>query len=385
MRATIKDAQALHSLVPANLVGYLRAHGWEKFNEVRSRFSVWVNRKYPEAEIVVPATRSTIDYASQLFSVLRELEEVENRSQLEILKDLHNSGFDVVRLAAQSPGTTDGTVKIDAGVHLFEQAREILMAAACAAVKPRPVFHSRKPQQALDYMSKARLGQTEHGSYVLTLLSPSAPQLSAHSDTELFPEEPFERLVVRTLFSSVELATMAAEITATADRPDFEPFQSAVVGGVSANLCEGIAGFFTTIEASTIDLSVAWALNRPSPTRQIPYRIRIGSDLVPTLEEAARIFRAHDKLEGYLIEGPVIKLERPDGQQSGYVTIFARVEDTMRKVTVELPEASYNLATQAHASYRQVRITGTVAREGRSYRLNNPTELTLTADDEDLS
>lgn len=385
MRATIKDAQALGSLAPANVVGYLRAHGWEKFNEVRGRFSVWINRRYPHAEVVIPATRSTSDYASQLYSVLRELEEVEDRSQLEILKDLYNSGFDVVRLAAQSPSTTDGTVKIDAGVHLFEQAREILMAAACAAVKPRPVFHSRKPQQAIDYMSKARLGQTEHGSYVLTLLSPSAPQLSAHSDTDLFPEEPFERLVIRRLVESVELATIAAEITATADRPDFETFQSAVEGGVSANLCEGIAGFFATIEASTIDLSVAWALNRPSPTHQTPYKIRVSSDLVPTLEEAARLFRAHDKLEGYLIEGPVVKLERPDGQQSGYVTIFARVEDSMRKVRMELPESSYNLATQAHASYRPVKITGTVVREGRSYRLHNPTELTLALEDDDLS
>src|SRR5258707_6637833 len=42
----------------------------------------------------------------------------------------------------------DGTVKIEDGVQLFERARDILLAAACATVKPRAVFHSRKPQQA---------------------------------------------------------------------------------------------------------------------------------------------------------------------------------------------------------------------------------------------
>ena len=385
MRAIVKDEQALASLTPVNVIGYLRARGWIRFSDVRGRFSVWTHPSYPEAEVVVPATRNSPDYVIRFSDVLRELERAENRSQLDILKDLFNSGFDLIRLAAQAASTVDGTVKIDAGVQLFEQAREILLAAACATVKPRPVFHSRKPQQAIDYMSKARLGQTEHGSYVLTLLSPSAPQLNVHSDTQLFPEEPFERSVVRMLARSVELALDAAESSALSESPDFEPFQKAVSGGVSANLCEGVAGFFSSIEASTIDLSVAWALNRPGPTNETPSLIRINSDLVPTLQEAAREFRAHDKLDGYLIEGPVVKLERSDGAQAGFVTVLARVEDVMRKVTIELPEQSYNLAMGAHASYKSVKITGTVVREGRTYRLFNPTELTLAVEDDDLS
>jgi hypothetical protein len=375
VRATIRDAQAIGSLTPLNVVGYLRSRGWRKFSEVRTRFSVWVHPGHPEAEILVPVTREARDYVSQISEALQELEAVENRSQLEILKDLHNSGFDVIRLSAQSASTVDGTVKIDAGVRLFEQARELLLSAACATVRPRPVFHSRKPQQAIDYMGKARLGQTERGSYVLTLLSPVAPQLSFHSDTDLFPEEPFERSVVRMLSSSVELAMTAAEISGTSAAQDFEPFLSSVGGGVSANLCEAIAGFFGTIDASAIDLSVVWSLNRPIPDDQTPSRVRISADFVPTLQEAAKVFRAHDKLEGYLIEGPVVKLERQDGALTGLVTVFARVEDAMRKVTFELPEHDYDLATVAHRSYLPVRVTGTVAREGRSYRLHQPTAL----------
>jgi chromosome partitioning protein len=143
---------------------------------------------------------------------------------------------------------------------------------ALREVMPRAVFHSRKPQRAIEYMGKARLGQTERGSYVLTILSPVSPQLNFHSDTDLFPEEPFERSVVRKLSGSVELAMLAAEISGG---QDFEPFQSSVEGGVSANLCEAIAGFFGTIDASAIDLSVGWSLNRPLPNDETPSRVRI--------------------------------------------------------------------------------------------------------------
>lgn len=380
MKATIRDGDAIGALRPLNVVGYLRAHGWEKFSEFAGRFSVWNHPGHPDAEIVVPLRREASDFISQLADGLRELEIVEARSQLDILRDLLNSGFDVVRLGAKSPNTSDGTVKIEDGVKLFEQAREILLSAACATVRPRAVFHARKPQQANDYMNTARLGQTEHGSFVLTILSPVAPQLNAYSETELFPQEPFERQVVRTLARSVNLAIHAAEQSAT--ETDFTPFQDAVEGGVSANLCEAIAGFFKIGDPVSIGLSVAWAQNRPSPN-DAPLKTVITSDVVPTIEEAARIFRARDTLEDYLIQGPVIKLAREEGRSNGRVTIFARVEDSMRKVAVELAEADYAIATQAHKEYCSVKAIGNIVREGRSYRITNPVGFSIAPDDDE--
>src|SRR6185312_11076864 len=290
MKASIKDELAIGAIRPLNAIGYLRAHGWERTGAAERPFSIWRKSSHPNAEILIPVDRGASDYVLLLREALQELETVEQRSQLEILRDLYNSGFDVVRLAAKSVRTSDGTVDIDEGVLLFERARDTLYAAACAAVKPQAVFHSRRPQQATEYMKKARLGQTEQGSYVLTLLSPVAPQLAAHGDTDLFPEEPFERRVVQTLARSVRLAVGAAESSASGNEPDFRPFQHAVAGGVSANLCEGIAGLFAASDPAAVELSISWALNRPTPN-EVPSRVRISSDVLPTLQEAARLFR----------------------------------------------------------------------------------------------
>ncbi|MBI5264803.1 MAG: hypothetical protein HY852_23655 [Bradyrhizobium sp.] len=383
MRASINDQFAIGAIRPLNAIGYLRAHGWERFGDASGLpFTVWHNASHPKAEILIPSDRSAADYTLLLREALLELEAVENRSQLEILRDLYNSGFDVVRLAAQSTRTADGTVDIDEGVLLFERARDTLYAAACSTVKPQAVFHSRRPQAANEYMRKARLGQTEQGSYVLTLLSPVAPQLTPHSDTDLFPEEPFERRVVQTLARSVRLAVGAAESSVTGPAPDFSPFQNAVAGGVSANLCEGIAGLFSAADPATVELSISWALNRPTPN-EAHSRVLISSDVIPTLQEAARLFRAFDRLENYEIKGPVIKLQRDQTAPFGMVTVLAPVEGRTRKVTLVLPDRDYQTAVVAHHQHRYVRVVGTVAREAKTYRLENPVNFDLAPDDED--
>lgn len=380
MKALVTDQEAIASLSPLSVIGYLRAKGWTRYSETAGKFSVWIKDESPDAELVIPYKRAS-DFVSLLSGVLRELEVAEGRSQLDIIRDLLNSGFDVVRLAAKSPDAAGGSIRIDEGLMLFEQAREILMSAACATVKPRSVFHARKPQQANEYMETARLGQTEHGSYVLTLLSPVAPQLNAYSDTDLFPGEPFERQVIRTLSRSISLTVdAAAEASASGS---FQPFQDAVAGGVSANLCEAVTRLFKVGDPSSIAVSVAWAQNRPMPN-DAQSQIMITKDVVPAISEAARLFRATDTLDDYLVQGPVVKLERDEGEPSGRVTIYAPIDDALRKVVVALPATEYDKATLAHREYKPVKVRGNVKRAGRSFVVSDPTGFDFASDEDEI-
>lgn len=315
MRATIRDSGAIGAISPPNLIGYLRARGWTRYSEASGLFTVWHNPTHPDAEVVVPLRREAGDFIARLSDVLAELEAAEARSQIDILRDILNSGFDIIRLAERSSDTSNGTIRIHQGVVLFEEAREMLMAAACASVKPRPVFHSRKPAQAREYMEEARLGQTEQGSFVLTILSPVAPQLTPYGEDSLFPEEPFPRKVIQTLVRAVNLTVRAAEQAVSAPEPDFQPFEAAVSEGVSANLCEAISHLFK-FNPESILISSSWAVNRPAPAAA-PQQTLIARDLVPTIAEAARIFRAHDTLDNYLVKGFVVNWNELGRNQEG--------------------------------------------------------------------
>jgi len=367
---------------PESMVAYLATKGWIQYSAVSGKFSVWINGIHSDAEVMVPATTDASDYAVNLSIMLRELERVEGRSQIEILRDILNSGFDVVRLSAQSSGTIDGSVRIVDGVTLFQNSRDLLLSAACSTVIRKPVFHSRKPGAALNYMHSARLGQTEHGSYVITILSPVSPPTQT-SDGSLLPPDPFGRRVVKNLASSVRLTTELAGRVERITNPSMALFHDSVSRGVSANLCEAIVGLFDVGEPETIHLSVSWALTHPVNDADLNKGTVLSGDIVPTLREVARLFRARDVLENYEISGPVVKLERAEGNSIGIVTINSNVDGAVKKVVVSLSGKEYEMATNAHKSCRDVKVFGDVIRQGRVLRLQNPSKFTIIDEAED--
>ena len=140
--------------------------------------------------------------------VLRTLSMIEQRSEVEIFADLTTISADVIRVRASEPENADGTVSLVEGVMLVREAMDMMAAAACATVAPKPLYRARRPQEAADYLSGLRLGQTERGSFVVTILSRVTPSLSAPSAAheELFLEEPFERRVSYKLVESLAAA-----------------------------------------------------------------------------------------------------------------------------------------------------------------------------------
>ena len=110
--------------------------------------------------------------------LLQVLAAMEGRSQLQILRDLQVMGADVIRLRLVDAELADATVPLNEGAVFIERARDLMLAVACAAVTPRASYPSRKPGQAIDYIRKARLGQTEPGSFIVTILSPVPPSLA---------------------------------------------------------------------------------------------------------------------------------------------------------------------------------------------------------------
>jgi hypothetical protein len=118
--------------------------------------------------------------------VLHALAEVKRRSQLDVLQDIETTTADLARVRAPRRDPENGTLPLDKAVAFVECSRDMVLAAACAAIDKRPFFAKRKAQQ---YLGRVRMGQTERGSYVLTILSPVPPELRPAQGT-LLPVEP---------------------------------------------------------------------------------------------------------------------------------------------------------------------------------------------------
>ena len=374
MRASGQDVSALTAIKPLEVASYLRVRGWRQEAEIGDKGSIWVlpaSGDRDEADITLPLRRDLGDFALRMGDVLRTLAVVEQRPETEVLHDLMTTSSDLIRVRAPSRDAASGSLPIEEAVAFVERSRDMMLAAACAAISKRSYFANRKPVRATDYLSKVRMGQTERGSYILTILSPVAPALVSEGELPLDLEtpEPYERQVIRTLAEGLAALEHAARQAASSG--GMGAFEQAVRLGVSANLCEAVAGLSAVSPGEGLDISIAWSRTR-QPAVTVPSRIFLSSDSIPLIQEAARLFKDIAPVEDVELQGFVTRLARGPKETSGEVTLEGLVEGQLRRALVELGEGIYSKAVQAHEQRQRVACAGDLIKERGGYRLQNP-------------
>ncbi len=376
MKVAVRDAAVLGALHPLDVAAYLRSTGWRPVERIGDKGTAWTRAAASgdEAEILLPLRPELRDFTARMADVLATLATVEDRSQLDLLRDISCSSADLIRLELSGPAVVDDSLPLPQGAVAFARAHELMLAAACAAVEPRAVYATRKPAQAVEYVSRLRLGQTEPGSYVVAILSPVAPSLDQAGSAGSELPDPFERRVTTTLARATAAARNAAEIAGSTG--ELQPFLDATHLGVSANLCDAIAGLVTESGADSLAIRLRWSPTRLPPP-ETPTRILFARDTVGVVKEASRIFRETTPRDEFELQGMVVALKRDEGAASGTVTIAALVDGALRKVRVALGAEAYALAIRAHQEECRVRCLGKLIKEGRSLVLREPHHLEL--------
>lgn len=376
MKAHILDVDALRAVSPAALSAFARGEGWARVETYGAHADVYAGQDRPE--IVLPRTDRLSDYASAVSRLINVFAKITERDEIATYRDLVVADRDVVRVRA-SGEDDDGSVPLDAGVKIVSQARDMLLAAACAVRTPQPLYRAGANREASEYMQRVRLGQTEQGSFVVTLLAPVPPllqpvQLPLDQTWAKFEDEPMERMVTRRLMEALEASRNAAEIALSGEPNAFE---NAIAFGVSANLCEAVAGLIE--QSDGLDVSVTWARTRPTP--EAHRKVIFSQNDAEIFKEAARTFRLRQPKTDVTLYGTVHKLRRDQDEVEGVVTLKAIVEDKMQSVRAVLDQANYSVAVQAHDAQKPVIVIGDLERVGQRWQLTNSSIRELPADD----
>jgi hypothetical protein len=378
MNVDIRDAGAMRALRSLEVASYLRAKAWQQ-QSVNSIASIWTtDRKGESFEATVPMDANQRDYALRMGEVLHTLAIAERRTQAEVYSDLLTTYADVIRIRIDDPELSDGTLPIEAHAQIAQRAKDLLLAAACSALQLRAVWPARKPAQAVEQMRRLRIGQTERGSYILTVISHVSPELHSIQNGAAFETEPpFERRVTQVLASS--LAALDEVSAAAALSAQFASFDEAVSRGVNANLCDAVAGLWGEDDRNrSLEFMFTWSPSRPVDGA-IPSRIRFTSDRIPIIREASRLLKERSPLDEFELEGAVVKLERPEGQL-GKVTLIGPINGKPHRVSFELADQPYAIAIKAHSEQQPLHCVGTLAKEGRTYALRDVRDISIVAE-----
>jgi hypothetical protein len=350
---------------PTELAAYLRSKGWS-LEGVRASWAVFTKG---DDTIEVPQVDAARDYGRMVAMLLQDLEQTEGRAAGLIARDVKAATVDTIRLSLQGSAMRDGRIPLEAGMHAYEGARNLFLAAACSALDRRSVHPTRKPDRAVRVLDSARFGQTEVGSFVMTIEAPVAPALQ---QSFLLPDwdPPLERRTSQLLAEALHATSEAIQESAATG--DIAAFRSRAERGVSANLCDALVELLTGAKAEALEASFSYATHRPAPPRQ---RAVLRADVSQLLSEASKTLRAQASFTDYVIEGPITRLQSSEAGAGGTISVVCEVEGRRRAVSVELEGAGYVAALDAHKREQIVALTGDLVSEAGRYRLMRARDL----------
>lgn len=336
---------------------YLEAHGWTRAASKRDYVAIF-RHAAPSAEVVVPIDREVGDYAEAMQRVAVEVAAVEKRTAAAVVHDLTQPSKDVLRFALSGQDIDAGTVGFDEGLALLNGVRKALMASA-STVRVRRRFHPRLGfAEAESYVHGCRLGQTEFGSYVVTVEAPHeiGPQLAT-------AEAPFGRRASETLLKSVALiGSSIREERLDRILDDAEPL-------VSANLCDALIEMLPRAQEADLRIASAWSPLLGAPA-DVPSAVSIERDMFAGLEFLSENLRPKTGPSSVVVAGFVTRLAGgpgPSGEVEGEVGIDLTLpEGEHLSVRAQLQAAEYKLAVQAHLSTKPIAVSGLLHRRGRA-------------------
>jgi hypothetical protein len=325
--------------------------------------------------MLVPALQELGDYALRTSEVIASLENVENRPQTAILKDIQRSFADVARVRRIAVGSDGDDIDLSAGVALLEHSRGMVLASACTAATPKSFYPNRKPEPAEQYIRRVRLGQTEAGSYVLAIISPVYVNASIVAGAR---SDPFERRAMKALMEGSAIAVNAA-VESEKNQTVAPLLEAMERAKISSNLCDALAGLTGETGAAQVDIVIRWAPGSGLDVPTVPSYVSVPQKAVPALREASRIIKERFAYDDYTLEGYITDLHgdlqlqhdiiKPFG---GLVAIAAPLEGKQKKVTVRLGAQDYEKAGRAHMEGTLIKVLGDLRKEGRTYVLTNP-------------
>jgi len=352
---------ALLSITPVALSTYANAVGWERQETYREYSDIYAGENLPE--IIVPRTDRLGDYASVVAELIQMFAQVKHQDESSVYQSLLTTDRDVIRL--RTGDKEKGNLPLDQGVDLINGVHDMLKSVACSLRNPKMVYRAGAHQSACDLLSRVRLGHTERGSYVITLVMPVLPPPTPI----MFPDDsgpvlPIERLLTVQLMKALFAVRSATEEAVSGGA---NSFREAVEDGVSANLCEALVQIIDS--SDTLDVNVTWASNQPNELlNQTAFFSR--ADL-PILRSAARSFREYSPKPDIRLYGYVRLLTRRPEEEDGTIRLNTMVDNKNISVTAMLERQDYEQAVQAHRDKALAILSGDLERIGQRWQLLN--------------
>ena len=160
---------------PLAFVKYLKDTGWNSFQIMRKNIRVFQKEMGGSFhQITLPMDKQLSDYKEAMYRAVKTVSEVECRSFEQIMLYLLNPNTDILKIRLDKKQIETGSITFDDAIRMYENTKKLLAATALDILHPKKYHQGRIDDTVLNFLSNCRFGQTEIGSYVISVVCPFA-------------------------------------------------------------------------------------------------------------------------------------------------------------------------------------------------------------------
>ncbi|MCW7471780.1 hypothetical protein [Leptospira kanakyensis] len=337
------DKNIFNQLSIEKIALYLSSNKWERVNSIESKAEIWrpLNPE-DDNEIILPLSNTFKDYPERIEDLLNNLSKYFKKSIQSIINGINEIIFDQLKIQISADDIQNGTIPVNEGIDLFLNAKNMLIFSSLSTLEKKKVYSNNRPENILEFLNEVRLGQTEHGSYIINIYIP----IKMKPDLPEIEDSSFARKVIKTLSNS--LSALKESSIEFQNSSDLAIFDSAVEKGLSSNLCDAIVDLSGNKKERNVTIEIKISSN--TFQEENISRIQFGKTDIAIAEKASIYYRQDVVFEKYKVKGYVIKLIRETSNADGQITLQGFAEGQTRNIRVQLNREQYDIAIKAHES-----------------------------------
>lgn len=247
---------------PFALIRYLTNTGWFSFPTKKTYVKIFQWNDGKEFyQVTIPIDKTLGDYKLAMYKAVETVSRKEKRSMEQVTLHLLNPNADILKIRIEKPGIEVGNILFDDAIRLYENARKLIAAAAMDIINPQMYHEGRIDDIVLRLLADCKFGQTEIGSYVVSMVCPFAEwdevrgyrQLSIFSNEEQCAESLTRKITNRVMRN----ISMVKKWVEEGDTQRLTELKNQDI--ISADFIEALSGLNLEFENTSIEFIAEWS------------------------------------------------------------------------------------------------------------------------------
>ena len=118
--------------------------------------------------------KKLIDYKSAMYRAIETVSVVERQSTEQLMLYLLNPNTDILKIRLERKDIVAGNILFDDAIRVYENAKKLIAATAQDILHPKYYHQGRMDDTISKFINNCKFGQTEIGSYVISVVCPFA-------------------------------------------------------------------------------------------------------------------------------------------------------------------------------------------------------------------